>query len=247
MPRFPYLPILLLLLVASCTIEQENRFNDFEAPLLLTWVALQQRDEAAALQYNGELQQQWALLDSEYGHLANQREWRRHFQSIDLWLDKLDAAIDAKAWRQATVRVLQIQDELRSLRIRYGMESPADRLYDVHRRWESVTQISYDPMLCLYEWNEYEQIVAQAGQAWRDWLASGPAYYPELFPGTRHQQEALVRERADSLTLMIAEFESLLREGDQALTQAPSSEIQQLFYRYLTALTGFPTREKVLG
>jgi hypothetical protein len=246
MGRFPFVLLSILLLALGCTVEQEDRMQDFERPLLLTWIAVQDEDWDAASNYSNALQTEWAALQADYGNLANDAEWRQYFRAIDLWQEKLVAAIQDRELREAESRIYQIQDELSSLRLRYGILSPADPLYDFRRRWDSVVQISYDPMLCRYEWGEFETIVAEAEQSWQHFLAVGPAYYPELFPtdpARRNELNAL----ADQLSQRIADYRRLLREGDQTLAQEPSQEIRQLFYEYLAILTGFPRRERVIG
>ena len=220
--------------------------QDFERPLLRTWVAVYQQDGEAARTYNAALQQEWAALQNEYGNLANNPEWRQYFRSIDLWREKLDAAIQARNLRQAESRIYQIQDEVSSLRLRYGILSPADPLYDFRRRWDNVIQISHDPLLCLYEWEEFELIVAEAEQAWLDFRAAGPAYYPDLFP-TDPARTAELNDRAAQLASSLAAYRQLLREGDQTLAQEPSRKIRRLFYEYLAILIDFPRREPVIG
>lgn len=236
----------LFLIALACTVEQEDKMQDFERPLLRAWVAIELADWDAAQSYNLDLQQEWTTLRSEYGNLANQPEWRQYFQAIDLWRNKLSTAIQARDLRQAESRIYQIQDELSSLRLRYGILSPADPLYDFRRRWDSVVQINHDPMLCRYEWNEFEQIVAEAEQSWLDFRDTGPAYYPELFPTDPAHRED-VNKLADQLTRRLADYRKLLREGDQVLAQAPSQEIRQLFYDYLSLLSGFPRSQPVIG
>ena len=77
---------------------------------------------------------------------------RQSADRVNLWMLNLRNAVKYDQPTRAMMAINLMQNELRVLRPRFGMNHPADHLYDFYYQWQDVVAASNDPMMCLLEW-----------------------------------------------------------------------------------------------
>lgn len=230
----------LFLPLISCTNDQVVEMEAFERNLIHTWIALEREDEALTNKFAEATRQNWTLLNTQYQDIPLHLALRQSKNRVNIWMLNLHNAVANGQPDRAKIAVNLIQNELRVLRPKFGLNHPADRLYDFSYHWQDLVLASNDPMMCLLEWNEFEERYEAASKSWQEYLAARPAYSDTLFPGYGGNA-------ADSETTGIAisrgleEFENIFSSADHTLAAAPSRVINDLFFDYLAIITAYPS------
>lgn len=213
-----------------------------ERQLIITWVALERGDELISREYNNKAQDKWIGLRADLTARDLPKRIQHSVSLMNFWMLGLNNAINNELPQRACMNITLMQQELRTVRQQSGSPHPADALYDFYYSWKDVTEASNDPMLCLLEWGEYEDLVRQASKQWQTFNAGKPLYFDGVFPGYGTQSVA-----AENVGLLIsqklAEFEDLLRRADHTIAAAPSRELETLFFDYLAIITDYPKAE----
>jgi hypothetical protein len=211
-----------------------------ERDLLLTWIAVEREDSQRLAAFNAAAQRDWTVIVRNYGDVSMRPDLRYAAVRVGLWMPTLDYAASGGDFYRANMVINLVQNELRVLRPQYGLDHPADRLYDFYFQWQDVVAASNDPTMCLLEWNEYEERVELAAKTWREYLAARPRFSDYLFPGYGHNAQA--SEVAGlTMTESLNYFETLLEQADHTLAAEPSRMIDDLFFDYLAVVTAYPT------
>jgi hypothetical protein len=244
MPRFTQLISYLILLfvalfVTRCSEDQVIEMETLERDLLLTWIALEREDAPRVAAYNATTQQDWTLLQQHYGNTPMRPALSQSYARVNLWMLNLQNAVSDNQPKRAMMAINLMQNELRVLRPKLGMNHPADRLYDFYYQWQDVVAASNDPMMCLLEWNEYEERYELAAKSWKEYAAARSRFSDTLFPG--YGQYASDAETAAlAMTRSIEAFSTILEKADHTQAAAPSLIIDDLFFDYLTVVTAYP-------
>ncbi|NJC25585.1 hypothetical protein [Neolewinella antarctica] len=224
---------------SACTNDQVQEMETFERDLLLTWVALERDDPKLAEYYGQRTGEDWRLLGGHYGAVPMHLEIKESVAFAGFWVNSLQTSISKKDRPGATIAVQLIQNQLRTLRPRFGYDQPTDHLYEFYYYWHNVTEASNDDMLCLLEWSEYEWFIDMAEQSWEEYLRSRPRYAETLFPGYG-TQAALTEAESLELTRSLADFKKDLDASDHLLAGPASRVINDLFFDYLATITDYP-------
>ena len=231
--------LLLLLGLPGCTEDQLLEMESLERNLLLTWIAVEREDDKRIVRFNTAAQRDWSAIVRSYGDGLMRPDLRKSAVRIRFWMPMLNKAVTDRHFPRANMFINLIQNELRVLRPKYGMDHPADRLYDFYFQWQDVVAASNDPMMCLLEWNEYEERVELAAKTWREYTAGRPRFSDYLFPG--YGRNAAEAEAAGlAMTESINHFTTILLQADHTLAAGPSRMIDDLFFDYLAVVTAYP-------
>jgi len=231
--------ILFPVLMASCSEDQVVEMENLERDLLLTWIALEREDEPQIAAFNEATQKDWQLLSQQYRYATMRAPVRQSAGRVNLWMLNLRNAVHNNQPKRAMMAISLMQNELRTLRPQLGINHPADRLYDFYYQWQDVVAASNDPMMCLLDWNEYEERFELAAKSWNEYLAARPRFSDILFPGyglNAHDAEAASLAMTGSLN----SFALILEKADHTLAAEPSRMIDDLFFDYLAVVTAYP-------
>lgn len=229
----------LLPLLNSCSPDQLEEADTLERQVLITWIALERGDEATALHYAENVQRNWRRLRKSYGQFQLNQEEQRFVGLLDLWTNNLLFSVQYEQRKNALLAISLIQDELQRTRPRYGLNHPADGLYAFFHSWEDIVEASNDPMMCLYEWVEYEEIVDLAIKQWRDYQANHPRFMDTLFPGYGKNSLA-VEEAGLAINNQLKEFKAIMVGADHTKAAKPSQDIRNLIIDYLAVIADYP-------
>lgn len=231
-----------LLLLQRCSADQLAAADTLERQVLITWIALERGDMPTAADYTESVHDNWHRLRKTYGQLSLNQEEQRFVGLLDLWTGKLLTAVNYEQRDNALLAISLIQEELRRTRPRYGLQHPADNLYAFYHQWESIIEASSDPMMCLYEWTEYEELVDLAIKQWEDYQANQPRFMDTLFPGYGQNSQRVEEAGLDINKSLIA-FKALMAKADHTEAVAPSLAIRALFFNYLALISDYPATE----
>jgi hypothetical protein len=232
----------LSLLLTRCSDEQIVEMETLERDMLLTWIALEREDVERAAMYNATTQQDWQLVNHQYGSAPMRPTVRQSAGRVNLWMLNLDNAIKGGQTKRAMTAINLMQNELRALRPKLGLNHPADRLYDFYYQWQDVVAASNDPMMCLLEWNEYEERFEGAVKSWEAYTSARSRFSDTLFPG--YGQNAAGSEAAAvAMTQSLKSFANTLERADHTLAAEPSRMIDRLFFDYLAVVTDYPLQK----
>lgn len=227
------------LFLTSCSEDQVLEMETLERDLLLTWIALEREDAASVTVYNAAAQRDWSLLHHHYGNTPMKPALRQSAARVNLWMLNLRNAVSYEQPQRAMMAINLMQNELRVLRPQFGMNHPADRLYDFYYQWQDVVAASNDPMMCLLEWNEYEERYDLAVKSWKAYTAARPRFSDTLFPGYG-QQAGESEAAALAMTRSLERFATILEAADHTQAAVPSRQIDDLFFDYLAVVTAYP-------
>jgi|GEM_PF-5796888 hypothetical protein len=238
--------LLTVVFLTRCSEDQVIEMESLERDLLLTWIALEREDAPRVTAYNTAVQQDWLLLQRHFDSKQVSPALRQSAMRVNVWMLKLRNAVDYQQAKRATVAINLIQNELRRLRPQYGMNHPADRLYDFYYQWQDVVAASNDPMIELLEWKEFEKCYELAVRSWAACVAAQPRFSNTLFPG--YGQNAGGTEAAAlTITRSLEYFTTILGGADHTLAAEPSQKINALFFDYLAVVTAYPSQAAVAG
>ncbi|SER03522.1 hypothetical protein [Neolewinella agarilytica] len=234
-----FLLLLLPALMTNCSEDQIVEMENLERDLMLTWIALEREDEPQIAAFNDATQKDWQLMSQQYRQLRMSPAVRQSAGRINLWMVNLKNAVRHNQPKRAMMAVSLMQNELRTLRPQMGINHPADRLYDFYYQWQDVVAASNDPMMCLLDWNEYEERYELAAKSWTEYVAARPRFSDTLFPG--YGRNAIdAEEAAVAMTGSLRQFGLILEQADHTLAAEPSRMIDDLFFDYLAVVTDYP-------
>ncbi len=236
---YGFLLFLLLAGGANCTADDVRETAPLERKLLIGWVATERGDREVTERFNREAQADWQRLVKKYRKTILTRNEAHSVGRLDRWMSALDDQTGRGARQSARMYYDLILNEIRTLRPRYDLHHPADRLYDFYYDWERVVEVSNDQMMCLLEWGEFRELCNGATGSWTSYRQTSPGHHYDLFPGLGNnstRSEAAGRE----LTLALDEFDRLLQLADHTRTVAPAERIRHQFFDYLAVILDYP-------
>lgn len=175
--------LVLMSVFSSCTEEVLIDVYPLERQLIITWIALDRNDHAVAAEYNALAQESWRKLRSRLLNTTLSGTERQSISLVDLWMTGVGNAINNGQPRRATMHLTLLQNEFSVLRPAYGLQHPADKLYSFYYEWERLLEAGSDPMMCLLEWGEFENVYRRSRDYWADYQTLRPTLVPGLFPG----------------------------------------------------------------
>jgi len=164
---------------------------------------------------------------------------KQSLTKINLWMNNLKFALAYRQPRKVETALALMRNELMAIRPQYLEHHAADELYLFHEYWAEVVATTHDPMMCLLEWKEYEELVEQAVNQWAVYERSRPHFEDGLFPGYVNNGN-LVEERKIALERALAAFQADLSQANHCLMADPSRQIETLYFEYLMAATNYP-------
>ncbi|MCP9234580.1 hypothetical protein [Lewinella sp. JB7] len=224
---------------SSCTEDQRIDFSSLERQLMIVWIATDWHDASVQMAYNALAQQSWRQLREKYVSLPLTGQERDMVRMFDLWMAGLSTSLDNAQVQNTIMHLQQLRHALHDLRPQYGVNHPADVLYDFYYQWEWVEEISHDQLMCLVEWNEFRDAYHRAARQWQAFLPPAMAYRDHLFPGLATATAQAENARVE-MNVALAEFEQLLQQADHSLMAAPSKDVHDQFFYYLAVLTDYP-------
>ncbi len=231
--------LLLTLLIYSCTEDQLVEVAPLEHDLLITWIALEKGDSSIVDMYEESAQVKWRRLRQKFRTALLTEEEKQTVGMVNLWMDNLDRAVINDQPEKALVTVLHLQNQLKTLRPRFGIIHPADQLYSFNYSWDRIRETSHDQMMCLLEWKEFVEIYQQAKQQWQDYQKTHPNHSDLVFPG--HGNNSAAAESGTlALTRALEDFGQLLEKADHTIMAAPSERVKTTFIDYLAIITNYP-------
>lgn len=234
-----FLLILLPVVLTNCSEDQIVEMENLERDLLLTWIALEREDGPQIAAFNSATQKDWVLLSQQYRYATMKAPVRQSAGRVNLWMLNLRNAVHNNQPKRAMMAISLMQNELRTLRPQLGISHPADRLYDFYYQWQDVVAASNDPMMCLLDWNEYEERFELAEKSWKEYVAARPRFSDIIFPGYgRNANDA--EAAAVAMTGSLDRFALILEQADHTLAAEPSRMIDDLFFDYLAVVTDYP-------
>ncbi|MBB4079093.1 hypothetical protein GGR28_001710 [Lewinella aquimaris] len=223
----------------SCTEDQRIDFSPLERQLMIVWIGTEWNHKSVVTAYNSLAQHSWRQLREKYVSLPLTDREKVVVRMFDLWMTGLNASLDNGQSQTVAMHLQHLRNALQDLRPQYGIDHPADVLYDFIRSWEWVEEISHDQMMCLVEWNEYRDAYERAAEKWQESAALTVGYSDHLFPGlTRYSAQA--ENARVTLSVALVEFGELIQRADHGLMAVPSEEIRDHFFYYLAVITDYP-------
>lgn len=239
--KFLYLlPALLLLgFLSSCTDDQIVEMAPLERDLLITWVALERGDSAIAHTYNTTAQEKWRKLRQKFRLGLLTEAEKRSVGMVNLWMNNLDLAFSYDQPQKGLLTIQHLQNQLKTLRPRYGIVHPADQLYEFNYSLGRIRETYQDQMLCLLEWKEFVEIYEQAHKQWRDYQRTRPAHADLVFPGLGNRSTT-AEYGALALTEALDEFGEELDNADPTLLLIPGDKVRSAFLDYMAVVIAYP-------
>lgn len=237
------LPALLLIgILSSCTNDQIVEMAPLEHDLLITWVALERGDSAIAHTYNEAAQVKWGKLRQKFRLGLLTEAEKRSVGMVNLWMNNLDLAFNYDQPEKGLVTILHLQNQLKTLRPRYGIVHPADQLYEFNYSLGRIRETYQDQMLCLLEWKEFVGIYEQADKQWRDYQRTRPAHADLVFPGLG-SNSTTAEYGALALTQALDKFGEQLDNADPTVLPAPGEVVRSAFLDYMAVVVAYPGAE----
>lgn len=236
-------PTLLLALVfAACTNDQLVEIAPLEHDLLITWIALERGDSAIARRHQLAASVKWERLLQKYRTGLLTEAEKRSVGMVNLWINNLDVALTHDQSQTALVTILHLQNQLKTLRPRYGITHPADLLYEFNYDWGRVRETYQDQMMCLLEWKEFVGIYEQASVHWQNFQRAQPAHADLVFPGLG-TNSTTTEYSALALTQALNNFGQYLEQADHTIMAGPGEEVRSAFLEYVAVVVAYPGRE----
>ncbi|WP_020570878.1 hypothetical protein [Neolewinella persica] len=237
------LPALVLaLMLSSCTNDQLVEVAPLERDLLITWIALERGDSTIASSYHQSAQAKWGKLRQKFRLALLTEAEKRSVSLVNLWTNNLNIAFTNNQPQNALVNIQHLQNQLKTLRPRYGIVHPADHLYEFIYSWDQVGETCADQMMCLLEWKEFEALYEQADSQWRSFQKTRPLHHDLVFPGIGNNSTS-AEHSALALTQALENFGQLLDEADHTILLAPSEAVKSAFLDYVAVIVAYPGAE----
>jgi hypothetical protein len=239
-----FLPALLFaVLLSSCSNDQlEVEVAPLERDLLITWIALERGDSTIAENYHQTAQEKWSKLRQKFRLGLLTEAEKRSVAMVTLWTHNLDHAFTQNQPDYALVNILHLQNQLKTLRPRYGIIHPADQLYEFNYSWDQIRETCEDQMMCLLEWNEFEAIYEKADSQWRSFQKTRPTHNDQVFPGLGSNSTS-AEQSALALTQALDDFGQLLENANHTILTEPAKVVKSAFLDYLAVIVVYPSAE----
>lgn len=178
------------------------------------------------------LDHEWNIL---YGKYANSKkgDWSESFRRTDEWMNDLCGQIDANRQVWSAALLGHIKYEMRELRRKNGIKYYFDAIYDFEGSWNTVVDITNDRMMCLYEWNEFEEFVRWSK---RDWAVAESQNLPVQLLNLTDEQILSIQIRKEVLTEKLNNYRTVLSCGDQGAAHRAAISIQKAYFEFIRLL-----------
>jgi hypothetical protein len=229
-------------MLSSCTDDQLVEVAPLEHDLLITWIALERGDSVTAGSYHETAQVKWGKLRQKFRLALLTDAEKRSVGMVNLWINNLDLAFTQNQPKNALVNILHLQNQLKTLRPRYGIVHPADQLYEFNYSWNQIRETCEDQMMCLLEWKEFEAIYEQADGQWKSYQRTRPLHNDLVFPGLGNNSTS-AEHSALALTQALDGFGQELEKANHTILTAPAQAVKSAFLDYMAVIVGYPGAE----
>lgn len=175
---------------------------------------------------------EWNILYEKYSnHKAG--DWSEAFRRTDEWMKDLCEQVNSNQKVWSATLLGHIQYEMKELRRKNGIKYYFDAVYDFESSWGTVVEITDDRMMCLYEWNEFEEFVRWSK---RDWAVSESQDLPVELLNLTDEQIINIQIRREVLSKRLHNYRAILSCGDQGTAHREAVAIQKLYFEFIRLL-----------
>jgi len=178
------------------------------------------------------LDHEWNIFYEKYA-TRKKGDWLESFRRTDEWMNDLCGQIDANRKVWSAILLEHIKYELIELRRKNGIRYYFDAVYDFESSWSTVVEITNDKMMCLYEWNEFEEFVRWSK---RDWAVAAGQSLPVEFLNLTDEQVLSSQKRREVLSEKLHHYRAVLSCGDQGAAHREAVAIKKLYFEFLRLL-----------
>ena len=215
-------PIILISVLIHFAFQQQNQFTfpDLDREMLSLWLGLKQgenRDyEKQVLTIKNEWSKVLDIVDEEY---IEHFDYQSFIERQGLLMNEIVATESKEDYEALEFFTHQFMWEFKKIREAFTNDSyPLDDLWQVYDMYEQVRFVVNDPMLGLYEWNEFIGL-------YEDFKKE----YLEFKQKSKTQLEqsnfSLYQTSIEKVEQCIAEFEISLETAQKTDIEMPCNEI----------------------
>jgi len=178
------------------------------------------------------LDHEWNLLYEKYSNYKR-GDWSESFRRTDEWMSDLCEQVDSNRQMWSASLLNHIQYEMKELRQKNGIKYYFDAVYDFESSWNTVVEITNDQMMCLYEWNEFEEFVRWSK---RDWAVAEGQNLPVELLNLTDEQILGIQIRREILSKRLHNYRAILSCGDQGAAHREALSIQKAYFEFIRLL-----------
>jgi len=184
---------------------------------------------------------QWQqLYHNAQKNLPEDVDWQEGFRRTDVWLDDAMTFIDGNMQEYALAELDHARYELSEIRGFKGIPYYLDDLYDFQGNTAEVYDVASDDMLCLLEWGEFEKLVKDLDQQWKN-IENKP-FNNVLFEIDKIEKGRMVLMQK-MIGLQMEDVMNALDCGDHFAVAERAKTVEITFMKMLCIFGHFPEME----
>ena len=226
-----------LMSLPSCKYQTlEEGMVVFDEAFIPTWFYVLQNDLERAYPAFLFLEKRSDQFYKEYQEFKINDDWDEHFRQIKDWLKDAKYSLKNKNQHDALMALDHVRYELMELRLQHGSQYYLDRIWGFEILLEEVIEIAQDPLLCLVEYQYFEDLVTVMNDQWVGCLVLREEL--EIFDFSA-QEEKLYARSIRNITDILVEFNEAVACGDGEVFSEKAGEIWPAYLHLISVFGDF--------
>ena len=226
-----------LVSLPSCKYQTlEQGMVEFDEAFIPAWFYVLQNDLDRAYPAYLFLEKRSIQFQNDYQKFKVNDDWDEHFRRIGDWLKDAKYALKNQDQHNALMALDHVRYELMELRLQHGSNYYLDRIWGFEILLDEVVEIAQDPLLCLVEYQYFEDLVTVMNDQWVGCLVLREEL--EIFEFSP-EEEKLYARSIRNITNILVEFNEAVACGDGEMFSEKASEIWPAYLHLISVFGDF--------